>query len=189
MEIIGNILWQIVNAVLWFFHFEEKLAIILDNRDWPNWQQVPVIVIVNMTIILWEVWIYNWLIRLYNWLIGWLNKHFSWTRRISPVNLEKPKTPRIVLLVTKGKPIGILELAILAFVPLCQKFATFVYTTQRKYFGIKGYWALCLGGAIRVTIMIFAPKESLPYIIGSMLVIRIATWWLDNGYHKVGNKK
>lgn len=180
LEQVWNELWPILQVCrdifTWFFHAEERIAIMLDARAWPNWQQIPILTLINILIITWEVLMFSGI----NWLLRLL-KCFK-------INIKEPKTPNFVLFITRGKPIGILELAILAFIPLCQKIGTFVYTTQRKYFGIKGYIALCCGGALRLAIVAYLPKDALWYMIAGMLLLRVFTWWFENGYHRANGK-
>lgn len=165
---IAQCLWQ---AFTWFFHAEERLAIILDNYHWPNWQQIPLLIAFNMLVIAWEIWL------------------FTGFTKIFKINTKKPKTPGFILKLTGNKPIGIPELAILAFVPLFQKAGSFIYTTQRNFFGFKGYIALCIGGGLRLAIMAYLPHQSLWYIIIAMIIIRILSLWDANSYQRFRNGK
>lgn len=168
-----DVLWYCWSAFTWFFHAEERLAIVFDDNGLANWKQVPILIIINMLIIAWEIWMYDWLIKLYNWIFK--------NRQINP---KKHHTPKFVLAITRGKPVGIPELFMLAFIPTCQKFGSFIYAAQRKFFGIKGFVALNFGGGLRLVIMVFLPKESIWYIIIGMIVARVITWWFENGYNK-----
>lgn len=171
MEQLESILWQIINAFTWAFHAEERMALQFDTWGLSNEIQIPIIIGFNALLIAAEIMLFSGILK----KLGF--------------DTKKPKTPRFVLWVTRGKAIGLPELAILAFVPWGQKFGSFIYATQRKYFGLKGYIALCCGGALRLTGMIYLPKQAIWIMIAGMVLIRILSFISENGYHLPPSKR
>jgi hypothetical protein len=173
LEQIGNYLWLILqyswDGFTWIFHAEERMAMQFDTWGMPLMWQMPILVAFNALLIAIEIAIYSGLFR------------FRKTK--------EPKTPRLVLKITRGKPIGPVELMIMAFVPWGQKFGCFVFATQRKYFGLRGYIALCIGGTLRLVLVVFLPKELIWVMIIGMLVSRLASFWLENGRHALASKR
>jgi len=160
LDVCWHVLEYCWHGITWLFYMEERMAILFDQLGWRNLHQIPILSAFNAALIAFEIWVFM---------------------RISRIKkLKKVKTPHFFLIISRGKPLGYQDLALLAFTPTCQKFGSFAFVTRRKRFGWKGYLALCVGGTCRLTLMVYIPMEILWALIIGMVLYRLLTWWLEN---------
>ena len=170
-------MWWFVNIYTWMFHGEERAAMEFDKMNMPLDEQLFWILVINVGVITIEVGFFS-LLRLIPWSkIPWLQKAknwewFSWLR-IWSQKLKSGKSGRLLHFFTRGKPIGLFTLSLMALTPACQKAGSLTLVTKCRHLGIKGFGALCVGGAIRVIVVVFLSADLVWAVIMAAIVIRL----------------
>lgn len=206
MQVFLNTFWQIIlyiwEGVFAFFHFEEWLINQFKGYGVPIWIQLVTIIPFNTVLIAVETLLFRQLRRTKKFFLAlghkivnslpcflqevifsiglFLKKRFLKTSNNG--NSTKGQPPEFLLAILNGRPIGRRVLFFLGLIPECQKIGTFVYGLKMQEYGWQGYAALCLGGALRVTIIVLSPMWVLWSVVIGALSLRVLVWLFQKLY-------
>lgn len=207
-----NIFWQIIlyiwEGIFAFFHFEEWLINQFKGYGVPIWIQLVTIIPFNTVLIAVETLFFRQLRKTKKFFLSLWRKtikalpHFLQDKVLSfglfckrkifktPNNGQgkQGQAPEFLLAILNGRPIGRRVLFFLGLIPECQKIGTFVYGLKMQEYGWQGYAALCLGGALRVTIIILSPMWVLWSVVIGALSLRLVLWLGQRLYTKLDTK-